>query len=205
MALVYNGPGSSCTGEIAPGLLRLQELIHVNFPQIYAKGRVDDLYCCREVGETKCGSRSSSPSFHGVGRAIDVFPLVDKKGRLDVAATKAAGDPLAAWLINNASKLQVQEVIWQRKIWTAKSGVWKDYHGKDAHTAHLHISVNNLAWDETNVLTPPPPPPPPPYRDRQNMPVPAMNDGELYFFGTLINVAILGLAGYGAYQLIQGK
>ena len=58
--------------------------------------------------------------------------------------TKAYGDRLAAWGVDNADRLGVLYVIWFRQIWLPGSG-WKSYSGDGTpsgdHTNHVHISV----------------------------------------------------------------
>jgi hypothetical protein len=72
--------------------------------------------------------RVSSLSLHAEGRAFDAM-----------TSDRTKGDPLADWCLTNSEALQIQEVIWQRRIWTSQSQAWHDYTGASPHTDHVHI------------------------------------------------------------------
>lgn len=72
--------------------------------------------------------RVTSLSLHAEGRAFDAMTT-----RLD------RGDPLKDWCVENFDALQIQEVIWQKKIWTARTMAWNPFKGKNPHTDHVHI------------------------------------------------------------------
>lgn len=90
------------------------------------------------VGGFSCRQNTAGPgvSVHGVGRALDI--MIDgttPKG-------KEMGDKIRNVLINDAQRLGIQRIIWQRHIWSADQDGWRDYGGPNPHTDHLHVEVN---------------------------------------------------------------
>jgi hypothetical protein len=92
---------------------------------------------------------------------------------IDWHGKKGPGDPvmqqLADYLVDNASKYQIQNVIYNRRIWNSNKG-WHRYDGRSPHTEHVHVdfkitgsvSVNNqknndivqrAIWDMYNKTT----------------------------------------------------
>lgn len=61
----------------------------------------------------------------------------------------AAGDQMAAWMIENAGVYGVNYIIWQGRIWFARKGVWEPYNSgiydttspSGGHFDHVHASV----------------------------------------------------------------
>ncbi len=96
-----------CTGGPAEGARQLQSWLGRRFPQ----GRSGGIYNCRSV------RGGSNTSLHGEGRAVDWMLNVSN------GSQKAAGDAIRNFfLANGAAKARefgVQEVIWNRQIWTA--------------------------------------------------------------------------------------
>lgn len=86
----------------------------------------------------------SEGSAHYDGRAVDFsFVPVDDRSRLD-------GWTLAHYLVANASRLQVNTVIYDDRIWTASrsSSGWREYEAPDGpnqrtlrHLDHVHVDV----------------------------------------------------------------
>lgn len=180
----YDKAGATCSGGNEPGVKELAQIITDNFPNIRA--RADSTYNCRDI------RGRSSMSMHGVGRALDVFPK-----------TKEAGDFLAGWLLLNASRLNVQCVIWYRRIWSARhaSVGWRPYNGKVPHTDHVHIELNKLGGDgEIEEPTTPAE-----FADLVAAGlVGNLNDGpgDALFGAGLLGLVIIGLAGYGVYRMV---
>ncbi len=131
----YNG-GRNCSGSFTAGARELGEYLVQTFPGArYYQG-----YNCRTI------AGSSSMSIHGTGRAIDVFiPLHGGQADNDL------GDPVANWLVENADKIGVQLVIWDRTVWTGNRSGTKDrqYTGVHAHHDHLHIELNQAGASRT--------------------------------------------------------
>ncbi|MFG1921380.1 coiled-coil domain-containing protein [Cryptosporangium sp. NPDC048952] len=88
--------------------------------------------------------RQASFGEHPKGRACDFAADTGGFGGIASGDSKAYGDRLAAWGVDNADRLGVLYVIWFRQIWLPGSG-WKSYSGDGTpsgdHTNHVHISV----------------------------------------------------------------
>lgn len=86
-------------------------------------------------------------SDHPKGKACDVF--VGGDGR-KLPAAKAQGDRISNWTIQTAGQRGVRYIIWYGKIWSARTGQWREYNGggvynpTDAtggHYDHVHVSM----------------------------------------------------------------
>lgn len=128
---------ANCTGSFTPGAKALGDYISNVWspPVTEVQG-----YSCRII------EGSNKTSIHGVGRAIDV--MVDA----NTPAGKTAGDEIRNFVINNATRLGVQRVIWDEKIWSANREGWRDYTGPHPHSDHLHIEVNIEASTNPNLI-----------------------------------------------------
>ena len=89
--------------------------------------------------------RAGSSGEHPKGRACDF--AANPNGFVNAAATGGDltyGNNLAAFFINNATRLGVMYVIWYRQIWMPGIG-WRVYNGDGTpagdHTNHVHLSV----------------------------------------------------------------
>lgn len=128
--------GVNCAGNATPGARTLRDVLVEAFPQIGSVG----IYNCRVIGGT------NSMSLHGVGRALDVM-IPTESGDAD----NGAGDPIAAWLIENAETLGLQLIIWDHAIWStsrAPGSRMRAYGGENPHVDHLHVEVNEAAGFE---------------------------------------------------------
>jgi hypothetical protein len=137
-----------CIGTGTPildGTDRLARFLRDNFS---GANRYDSTVYCRPV------RGGSSLSMHATGRAIDLYiPTIGDE------ADNAAGDPVANYLIQNATTLGVQYFIWDKTQFNTSRGYTEDYcsgrcwehgGGKHPHHDHLHIelskhSANNLS------------------------------------------------------------
>ena len=121
----YDRAGSTCAAGDQPGTQKLLQLLLDRYPGTRSSG----IHNCRNVGGSK------ALSLHGEGRAVDIRP-----------ASRAQGDAIAAWALANASALNIQEIIWYRRIWSAvyPNKGWRDYHGVNPHVDHVHIGQNWL-------------------------------------------------------------
>lgn len=81
------------------------------------------------------GPGSVPNSDHPKGLAIDLMINNIKGGH-------TTGNNMANYVISNYKDLNVKYVIWNRYIWTPRSG-WKPYHGPSPHTDHVHVSFNS--------------------------------------------------------------
>lgn len=84
------------------------------------------------------GPGSVTNSDHPKGLALDFM-----------TSNKAKGDALAAYCIQNASRLSVKYIIWYRKIW---QGGWTNYSGFNPHYDHVHVSFNAVAGTGSSIV-----------------------------------------------------
>lgn len=91
-------------------------------------------YVCRQ------STAGSSLSLHGEGRAGDV----------GLPYRHANGYRIRDFLIANAERMGVQEVIWDRQIWTGNRPYLRAYSGPNPHTDHVHYG---LCWWAARSLT----------------------------------------------------
>lgn len=127
-----------CTGSARPGARALMNYVLANFP----KARNLGIYNCRGIAGT------STTSTHGEGRALDVgFPMQSGKGSFYgyalVDALRKAGP----------ANLGVQAIIYDRKIWSAKSPNSRRYTGAHPHYDHVHIELTRGAADSMTLAT----------------------------------------------------
>lgn len=127
----YQG-ARSCTNGPQPGVWGAMDY----FLSAYSsKGGVNTgIYNCRTVR----GGRTTS--LHGEGRAAD-FGIRPHSA--------AYGTALANAIVSMSKELQVQCVIWNRKIWSSsypRSG-WRRYNGVASHVDHLHVE---FTWAGAN-------------------------------------------------------
>jgi hypothetical protein len=92
---------------------------------------------------------TNTPSQHSFGNAIDWH---GKAGPGDSVMQE-----LADYLVTNASKYNIANVIYDRKIWNPKRG-WNTYHGQSLHTDHVHVdfkrtgNVKNISKQQNNEI-----------------------------------------------------
>jgi len=116
---------SRCTGGSSGGARALESWLRNNA----GKGWSGGIYNCRNV------VGGNSYSLHAEGRAVDwMMNAYD-------GAQKAAGDNLKQVLIGKSAAWGIQEVIWNRRIWTNGGGD-RAYSGTNPHVDHLHIGLN---------------------------------------------------------------
>ncbi len=140
----YDGPPTKCLGRARKGTKALRAGVIEAFPHVGDQG----IYNCRDV------RGGGTLSFHADGRAWDA---------------KCAGQlnaDVAAFLVEHADALGIQEVISRRRRWDSRTRKWVDYHGVDDHTTHVHVSqciaaANALTIDDVRAVTDPTPTPTP--------------------------------------------
>ena len=105
-------------------------LIHANFPQVRNLG----IYVCRDVRGTH--TRSS----HAEGRALDIGL------RADLPAERLIGDQLFHAIIASATRSGIDNVIWNRQIWSVAHPAIRPFVGnypgggpRNPHTDHIHV------------------------------------------------------------------
>jgi hypothetical protein len=130
---------SNCTGSFTVGAASLKEVIAGKWmPPVTSIGG----YSCRAI------VGGSSTSIHGLGRALDV--MVDA----NTPEGLAKGNEIRNWVINNATQLGVQRVIWNKYSWAANRDGWNLYYKpgeNNPHTDHLHIEINVAASNNPNL------------------------------------------------------
>lgn len=125
----------TCTGAPAPGAVAFMAW----FTENYGKrgGYNLGIYNCRTV------RGGATTSMHGEGRACDLgFPVGDPDG-----------DALLRVLIANAGKLGIQAIIYERRIYSAKSPEGRPYTGIAPHYDHLHVEFSREAARNLNLKT----------------------------------------------------
>jgi MYXO-CTERM domain-containing protein len=113
-----------------PGTRELNTFLLRRYPFLRAGGT----YCCRQNS-----SATSVPrlSVHATGRAIDLMvPMVGGD------ADNTLGDAVANWLVENASYIGLQRVIWDRAYWNGERGFGLLTSASLPHTDHLHIELS---------------------------------------------------------------
>lgn len=118
--------------RLARSLMKLREQVNAKWPN---RSKVSD----GSIGDAAHASRKSdhNPWLH------------DSTGQPIVTAIDITHDPangpdgtvLADLLITDP---RVKYLIWNHRIWKARSSQWEAYHGVNAHTHHVHVSVKAL-------------------------------------------------------------
>lgn len=104
----------------------------------------------RSAGKARSPAKPSTAGrvrdVHEEGRAIDAMLAAP-----GTPEGNAAGDALAAFLVENADRLGVQGVIWRRREWYASRvlSAWEDYDRGDPHTSHPHIELSPAVAGES--------------------------------------------------------
>ena len=124
-----------------PGTLDFATFLRRRFPQITSAGGSG---CCRQnTGNT------AFLSVHSIGRALDLMIPT-----LGGDANNTAGDAVANWLVENAQRIGVQLVTWDRSTWNASRAPGtklNPYTGPIPHVDHIHME---LSLDAANRRTP---------------------------------------------------
>lgn len=134
----YEGAGGSCSGGLLPGSRTLGDEIKRKFPGNIASPGAGlpavQGYNCRNV------RGGGGLSVHATGRALDVFVP-----KIRGAADNTKGDAIANWLLENASELGVQAIIWDRGAWSVRTKRIVRYTGTHPHDDHVHIELVSAA------------------------------------------------------------
>ena len=128
-----------------PAPTRAIRMLKVNFPQVQNLG----IYVCRNIKGT--GTRSA----HAQGRALDIGLRVDQPGE------KLIGDGIFRALIRVAHRSGIDNVIWNREIWSVAHGGPRSFVGnykngapRNPHTDHIHVewTREGSQMDQLNFL-----------------------------------------------------
>jgi lysophospholipase L1-like esterase len=128
-ALRHDSTGTKCARGPQPGAIAVRDWLKRNVP-----GSSFGIYNCRNV------RGGSSLSLHAEGRAVD-WKVTTANGNALVSRLLASEGP-ERWAL--ARRMGAQEVIFNRRIWTAKragEGL-RRYTGSNPHTDHVHIGLH---------------------------------------------------------------
>ena len=117
----WNGP--------QPAPRALWQAVHSNFPVTRNLG----IYNRRNVAGTH------TPSHHAEGRALDIGL------NATIRDEKLLGDQLYVLLIASANDLGLDEIIWNRQIWSSRRPHLHPYTGHSPHTDHIHVGFTRAA------------------------------------------------------------
>lgn len=106
-----------------PAPKQLAKQLRANFPQITQMGIYND----RNIAGT------NKKSAHAEGRAIDIHLSASEPEQ------RSLGDQLYHALIRKAKSLGIDNVIWNRQIWSQAHGGPRPYMGENPHTDHIHV------------------------------------------------------------------
>jgi hypothetical protein len=110
-------------------------MIRANLPQIPRIG----IYNVRNI------AGSTKPSLHAEGRAVDIYLSAF------VAREKALADQLFAAFIDCAASMGLEEVIWNRQIWSRTRRVVHPYTGVKPHIDHVHVGFTRPGSQQTSL------------------------------------------------------
>jgi hypothetical protein len=128
---VYRGryePAEECADGPTPGARALMAWFLGAYGPV--GGRNGGIFGCRTIAGTDV------LSVHAEGRADDLM-----------TGGAGWGRTLADALVVNSGMLGVQLVIHNRRVWScsAPDAGWRDYHGINPHTDHLHVELTRAA------------------------------------------------------------
>ena len=106
-----------------PAPKELAKMLKLNFPQITQTGIYND----RNVAGT------TKKSSHAEGRGLDIHLSAF------VPEQRMLADQLYPVFIRKASQLGIDNVIWNKQIWSKTKGGPRLYTGQNPHTDHIHI------------------------------------------------------------------
>ena len=106
-----------------PAPLALWRLVSANFPQARNLG----IFNARNIAGT------NRPSLHAEGRALDIGL------RVSDGTEEMIGDELFRAFVDLGSSIGLEEVIWDRQIWSSRRSVVHPYTGANPHTDHVHV------------------------------------------------------------------
>ncbi|MGM0558396.1 MAG: hypothetical protein ACQEVA_18570, partial [Myxococcota bacterium] len=129
---------STCSGGPTQGAIEFGDRMRNRFGHLMDLGVTGEgiqIYNCRSV---RGGTNSS---VHGDGRAVDIFIPLDSSEYN--SANNAQGDVIANWLVENAERIGIQYIIWDRTQWRGYVSGQRDscYSDPDKHDHHNHIHV----------------------------------------------------------------
>jgi len=120
--------------RLAEGLKKLRIQINERYP---LRSKVSD----GSVGDLQHQQRASdhNPNAAGVVTAIDITKDDEHGPNLSLLAHALTTDP------------RTKYVIYEARIWKARTGEWSAYTGINAHRHHLHVSIKTDLADDIHT------------------------------------------------------
>lgn len=119
--------------KVAPALKKFLEDANLRWP---GRSRVSD----GTIGDAAHAKRPSdhNPDASGYVHAVDITHDPAHGVNCDVLAGQVIHDP------------RVKYVIWEGKIWKARTRGWDVYRGPNPHNHHMHVSINANATHDVS-------------------------------------------------------
>lgn len=129
---------TECTGGPESGAQALLAYLLEEYPNARSLG----IYNCRTV------RGGSTTSLHGEGRAVDLGWPMSSAGR-----GTASGEAVVKRLAAHGRRLGIQTIIYNRRIYSARSPQGRYYGGTHPHYDHHHIELTRAAGDRLTLAT----------------------------------------------------
>jgi len=115
-------------------------------------------YTSVEVYNYRTIGKSSALSQHAFGNAVDfrVSKTFIGKAENVTAKQKRLGDDTLNYLLDNADRFAIQNIIWFKKIYSRPSFQARNYNGENPHYDHVHVdfvSQNKKDFDTSTKPT----------------------------------------------------
>ena len=127
----YDNAGKKCVKGMTAGAKSLKKFINKTYRPVVT-----------EIGDFKCRPNTADPtqlSVHSSGRALDVHVNAHTRAGLKT------GNIIRDYMIANSTRLGIQTVIWNGKVWSSDKNGLREYTGPYPHDDHLHIEINKKA------------------------------------------------------------
>lgn len=124
--------------QLASGLAAGQHHFNVGPVKPWVQAAADEIgsrFQLTDIG----GWRAQDPfPDHPAGLALDF--MLSSRGPSTLGTATAVGDQLAQYVIDNAARLKVEYMIWNRRSWNPTRGTWVPYSDtSNPHTDHVHV------------------------------------------------------------------
>jgi hypothetical protein len=116
-----------------PAPMALYQYMHANFP------------ACRNMGifNHRLVAGTNTLSHHAEGRALDIGL------RAAVQNEKWLADKLFEIFVKGANSKDIDEIIWNRQIWSAKRPFVHPHRGSNPHADHIHVGFTREGSQKT--------------------------------------------------------
>jgi len=133
----YDNAGKKCAKGMTKGVKSLKKFVNQNYRPVVTK-----------IGDFSCRPNTANPtqlSVHSSGRALDVHVNAYTSTGLKT------GNQIRDYMIANSTRLGIQTVIWNGKVWSSDKDGLRKYTGPYPHDDHLHIEINKKASKKRNL------------------------------------------------------